>query len=344
MASILVADDDPVSSLILSRALGRAGHSVAIAATGLEAVERLRDGNFDVLVTDWMMPELDGLELIRLVHRRFVPVPVIIMITCLDSREAQAHVLESGADEFLVKPVSPREAVEAVARGLARHQHAALRSTEFRAALHADRTVPCDAPFPLVAVAANAGGPSAIRLFLRGLPETAASACFVLAQHLQPQMLQALVPVLQRETPLRITLGTHGMRLEPGQVILAPGSHAVTIGRNATIELTQDPEGANESVAVDALFRSAADAFGAACMAVVLTGMGRDGTLGAARVRARGGTVLVAMPVQHVASAMPESVIRAGHASAILPVERLGEAAGQALAAMPLLATAGAPA
>jgi chemotaxis response regulator CheB len=337
VAKILVVDDDAVSALVLTRALTQAGHEVEMASTGLQAFEQLRGGTFAVLVTDWMMPDLDGLELIRRVHQHLVPAPVIVMVTCLESPQAQAHALASGADEFLVKPVSPKEAVDAVRLALTRHRDAGFPSGDVRATIRPRRSTPTAAPFPLVVVGANAAGPAALRLLLRGLPREASCAALVLAQHLQPQMLVALVEVLQRETRLEVVLGTPGMALQPGRVILGPGTHDIEIAaRMRCIELTAGSADAHVRPAADPLFRAAAETFGPACIGVILTGMGRDGTLGAAAIRARGGTVVVVAPGPLVASAMPESAIRAGHASVVVPVDRIGEAVGREIVAAPV--------
>jgi two-component system chemotaxis response regulator CheB len=340
MARVLVAEDDPVSAILVSRALGQAGHRVAIARNGLEALQQLQAEAADVLVTDWMMPELDGLELIRKVHQRFDPVPVIVMLTCIDMPQARAHALDSGAEEILTKPVRPQELLAAVDRGLARRAQMEQPTDEFLSPFVPAAPSGHAPAFPLVVVGANAGGPAALRLLLRNLPTSAEQAAFVIAQHLQPQMLDSLVPALQRETRMPVSLAVHGQPLTPGTVLVAPGGrHACISADGRRVELNADPEENHVRPAADPLFRSAAAAYGPACIAVVLTGMGRDGLAGTSRVRAAGGSVFVTTPAPTIASGMPESVFRAGLATSAVPLDSMGPVIGQAIEALERSAT-----
>ena len=333
MAKILVADDDAVSALLISRALEAAGHECTVAGTGLAALAGLKRSPYDVLVTDWMRPELDGPELVRRVHQSFDPVPVIVMVTCLSMPEAHAHALEAGVDEFLTKPVRAQELVAALDKALARRQQMEVPTGEFLKAFTMPPKPAVGPRFPFVVVGANAGGPSALRLLLRGLPPKAAGAAFVIAQHLQPQMLESLLPILQRETDLPVSLAVDGSELVPGRVLVVPGAqHGCISSDGGHVELNNDIEENHVRPAADPLFRTAAAAFRERLIAVVMTGMGRDGTAGAARVRAVGGQVLVVAPGPQVASAMPESVIRAGFATAVVPLPTMGQAVGAALA------------
>lgn len=332
IAKILVADDDAVSAFLITRALESAGHECTVAKTGLAALACLKRSPYDALVTDWMMPELDGPELVRRVHQSVDPVPVIVMATCLSMPEAHAHALEAGVDEFLTKPVHAKELVAAFDHAFARRHQTEVPSEQFLETFTLPPKPAVEPRFPLVVVGANAGGPSALRLLLRGLPPEAGGAAFVVAQHLQPQMLESLVPILQRETGLRVSLAVHGQQLTPGRIFVTPGGkHACISSDGGRVELNDDVEENHVRPAADPLFRTAAATFRERLVAVVLTGMGRDGTAGAARVSAAGGQVLVAAPGPQVASAMPESVIRAGFATAVVPLVSMGQAVGAAL-------------
>lgn len=330
MANVLVADDDPVSGLIAARALGQAGYTVSVVHSGLEALDALQRTSYDAIVTDWMMPDLDGIELIRKVRARFDPVPALVMLTCLGSAEARWHALESGADEHVVKPASPRQIVESVARSIARRGEGPITAP----VLAMRRTqAPSPAAFPIVVIGANAGGPAALRLLFRGLGASASNAAYVIAQHGQAQFVTSLLAPLREATPMRVEIATAGHALAPGLVLLAPGGqHAMISEDGARIELSADAEEHHVRPSGNRLFRSAARASGPSCIAVVLTGMGGDCLDGAAAVRNAGGMVLVATPGPQVAAAMPERVIRAGLASAIVGVQAMGEAVSHHLA------------
>jgi len=107
---ILIAEDQPTAALFLRRALERMGHEVAIAPDGEAAWHMIRDGGAPLLISDWMMPHLDGLELCRRLRGldagRYT---YIILLTSLDRKEDRLTGLRAGADDFLTKPPDPDE-------------------------------------------------------------------------------------------------------------------------------------------------------------------------------------------------------------------------------------------
>ena len=114
---ILIAEDDATSALLLQRTLIKGGYDVTVARDGIEALAAIKQKPFDALITDWMMPCMDGIELTRQVR---AIVNVIIVITALDSVEAKAHALEAGADDYLAKPYQLRKVLEVLENCLAR--------------------------------------------------------------------------------------------------------------------------------------------------------------------------------------------------------------------------------
>lgn len=106
---VLLADDDKVSAKIVSLGLERAGFLVTIVADGRAAEERLAAESFDAFVTDWMMPERDGIDVVR--RMRSGPSrgaePFVVVMSVLSIPSARAHAVEAGADEFLAKPFAP---------------------------------------------------------------------------------------------------------------------------------------------------------------------------------------------------------------------------------------------
>ncbi len=107
---ILIADDDPVARLVLKNTLTQFGHEVIEAENGAQAWTRYRDHDVRVLIIDWMMPELDGLELSRMVRseRRSTYV-YIIMLTILEGKGSYLQTMDAGADDFISKPIDPDE-------------------------------------------------------------------------------------------------------------------------------------------------------------------------------------------------------------------------------------------
>lgn len=116
---ILVADDDPDIRRLLDRTLSNAGHRVALACDGLEALEICRKEFYPIVISDWLMPEVDGVQLCseirKLSHRGYV---YIIMLTSKDDKKEIITGLEAGADEYLVKPFQKGELLARLNTGI----------------------------------------------------------------------------------------------------------------------------------------------------------------------------------------------------------------------------------
>lgn len=103
MLCILVAEDDPETRSFVARGLGELGHTVTVAGNGTDALHLALTGAFDVVVLDRMLPELDGLSVLRRARAGGIEVPVL-MLTALARIEERVGGLEAGADDYLVKP------------------------------------------------------------------------------------------------------------------------------------------------------------------------------------------------------------------------------------------------
>jgi diguanylate cyclase (GGDEF)-like protein len=107
---VLLVDDDPFIIRVISDSLEEMGYSVVTARNGREALELAENGNYPLIISDWVMPEMDGIELCRRIRSSRSPqYTYIILLTSLDSRDSIIRGLEAGADEYLVKPVNPAE-------------------------------------------------------------------------------------------------------------------------------------------------------------------------------------------------------------------------------------------
>jgi phosphoserine phosphatase RsbU/P len=107
---ILVAEDDTVSRIVLSESLRRLGHEVIAAENGMEAWNVCASQHIPMLISDWMMPEMDGLELCRRIRSgQPSSYTYIIMLTALSGKANFLEGMRAGADDFVVKPFDPDE-------------------------------------------------------------------------------------------------------------------------------------------------------------------------------------------------------------------------------------------
>jgi two-component system response regulator MprA len=123
MPSVLIVDDDPKLLKMLQRTLTYEGLNVSTATNGLEALPLVHSQHPDMIIVDWMMPKMDGVSFIQRL-RDDENKTLILMLTARDAIENRVEGLESGADDYLVKPFAPAELVARV--------HAMLRRVESR--------------------------------------------------------------------------------------------------------------------------------------------------------------------------------------------------------------------
>ncbi|MEN9204011.1 MAG: SpoIIE family protein phosphatase [Thermostichus sp. DG_1_6_bins_120] len=123
MATILIVDDDPTIRLVLKRCLERQGYTVEMATSGLEGIEQAHLISPGLIICDWMMPDIDGLEVCRRIKAdpKF-STTFFILLTARTEVEDRVQGLDAGADEFLSKPIDPNELQARVRAGLRLHQ------------------------------------------------------------------------------------------------------------------------------------------------------------------------------------------------------------------------------
>jgi two-component system response regulator ResD len=112
--SVLVVDDEPTIGEVVARYLQRAGYEARIAQNGARALELHADRPADLIVLDVMMPQIDGIEVLRRIRRHEDPGPAIILLTARGEEADRITGLGLGADDYVVKPFSPRELVARV--------------------------------------------------------------------------------------------------------------------------------------------------------------------------------------------------------------------------------------
>ncbi|MGY1601482.1 chemotaxis protein CheB [Geodermatophilus sp. SYSU D00815] len=176
----------------------------------------------------------------------------------------------------------------------------------------------------VVVIGASAGGIEALQQVVAALPADLPAAVLVVV-HVQPSSESVLPRVLSRVGALPARHPREGDRLEAGEILVAPPDRHMVV-RDSRVHLSSGPRQNRQRPAVDALFRSAATAYGPGVVAVVLSGALDDGAVGAAVVAANDGTVLVQEPSEARVSSMPRAALRAVRRARALPSAELGPA------------------
>jgi two-component system, chemotaxis family, protein-glutamate methylesterase/glutaminase len=327
---ILVAEDELTNSILLKRILTKAGYMVVAAHNGVEAYKHMENETFDALLTDWMMPQMDGIELIRKVRQTIEDVPLIIMITALVSDGARQYALESGADDYIAKPLDVDELLTRVKDGLDRKQQE--MPSRYNPVI--TNVTDIKPSFVGVVIATSTGGPPTLIETFKNLPEDTPAA-FYIVQHGPPWMLETFAQRLQRETPLRVNLAIHNLQSEPCNIYIAPGDRHLRINpHDLRLQLDDGPKENYVRPAADPLFRSASAAFGKYCIAVILTGLGRDASQGAAQIASHQGLIIVQDPATAIAPSMPRTVIETGIVHRLVPLQSMSAEIIKAIAEM----------
>ncbi|MEU6380825.1 chemotaxis protein CheB [Streptomyces sp. NPDC046909] len=183
-----------------------------------------------------------------------------------------------------------------------------------------------DAPpydhFEVVALASSAGGINALGTLLGAL-DADLPVPVLLVQHLDPRHRTVIAEVLDRRTPLSVKLAEDKERPRPGTVYIAPPDRHLLVGPAGRLALTDTELVHFVRPSADLLFESVAGAYGPRAIACVLTGTGKDGSMGVDAVKSRGGTVIVQDPATAEFKGMPDAAVGTGTVDFVLPLEEI---------------------
>ena len=328
---VLVVDDSVVARAVLRRLLERAGdfEVVAEASSADQALEKLRHHWADIVLLDINMPGTDGLTALPdLVEAANGARVVIVSGDCAEGASATIKALALGAADALLKPDAARlggSFGDLLATRLRRLGRATPRAPNVRR-LGANDRPPQRVParrgaVECVAIGSSTGGIHALAGFFATYPKASATP-LLLTQHLPPPFMPFFAAQVSDMVGRRAQVAQSGLRIVPGMVLVAPGDGHLTLIRSGAdvrvrIDSTPQPSGCQPSV--DPMLASVGQVYGQAGVGVVLSGMGRDGVIGAEALVAAGGEVLAQDQASSVVWGMPGVVAQAGLASEVRP-------------------------
>jgi len=317
---ILLVDDSALVRGILRQVLEEAGHQiVGQASNGQRGVELNRELTPDLVIMDFNMPVMDGLAATRAIMAD-QPVPILIFST---EGRIGFEAVAAGAVEFLTKP-QISELNDGVFLKLFLERIRNVAQAKPRGGVTPVRTPWMGAPggsSPVIVMGASTGGPQAVHQILEALPAGFPLA-IALVQHLEAGFDRSYAQWLQESCALPIRLAGPQEGPQPGTVLIAPvGSHLRCEG--AGFVLWDGPAVLNQKPAVDVLFKSAAEVWGARAIGVLLTGMGSDGADGCVALRRAGGLTLVQDEASSAIYGMPKVAADRGGASEILSLDAI---------------------
>jgi two-component system, chemotaxis family, protein-glutamate methylesterase/glutaminase len=357
----MVVDDSVVIRGLISRWIGAEPDMMVAASlrTGLDAVQQLERINPDVAVLDIEMPELDGIAALPklLAKKRDL---IVIMASTLTRRNAEISfkALSLGASDYIPKPESTREPAAAeifhhdliqkirslgakLRRAAPPHVSPPLAPTQPHGEKPGDaapapriaaaqpvvarRAFGLQAPRALV-IGSSTGGPQALMTLVADLGPVIDRYPVLITQHMPPTFTTILAEHLARSSRRPAHEAIDGEPVKPGQIYLAPGGRHMRVvrhGAEAAIALDDGPPVNFCKPAVDPLFMSAIEVWHGGTLALILTGMGSDGTRGGKEIIAAGGSVIAQDEATSVVWGMPGAAANAGICAAVLPLSQI---------------------
>lgn len=339
---VLVVDDSAFVRKIVAQMLRRSAEIdvVGTARDGEEALELAERLRPDVITLDLVMPRMNGVEFLKRQNERR-RIPVVICSIAHESGEMALEAFEAGAVEFVQKPTAlATDRVYEIADELAGKVIAASRvtlrqdlETVAAGSSAAQRPKSNGAPGTVVTdvivLGISTGGPQALRRLIPQLPGNF-PVPIAMVLHMPVGYTAMYAQRLDAICAVRVIEASEGDLLEAGTVWLAPAGQHLTFVRGADgatrAHLDLRPSDTQHRPAVDVLFRSAADVFGSRVLGVVMTGMGNDGLLGAAHIKAQGGRIATEAESSCVVYGMPRAVVEASLSDRTAPLEEMAMA------------------
>lgn len=309
------------------------------AVNGQEGVDKARLHKPDIITLDIEMPVMDGLTALRKIRAECHPRPAVLVCSSLTSagshealkalRMGAADVIAKDGSNFTLSADRIKDDLLAKLKAIAAGASVKLDDTALKAKGIIERTHRFRPDqFDLLAIGSSTGGPPVLETIISALPADLPIPAIV-AQHMPATFTKSLSERLDQESAVTVVHGEDGMPLLPGTVYIIPGGkhgrvRKVGLARLA-LEISGEPAAALYKPSVNELYASAAKVCGKRTLALILTGMGDDGTLGAKDLKAAGGLIIAQDMPSCVVYGMPKSVAQAGLADGSLSPDEIAQ-------------------
>jgi two-component system chemotaxis response regulator CheB len=331
---LMIVDDSTVARAVLSRMVESdpAFEITAVAGTAEDAIEALGECRVDVVVLDLEMPGAGGLKSIpRIIAAAAGAKIMIVSSLAEDGAEQTVAALALGAADTMPKPGTGRfngkfsEILLAKLKGLGYASAQAPLSVTRTEGPQAPLRVMATDPIDVLAIGASTGGIHALGVLFNALPERIGVPILV-TQHLPIPFMSVFARQLGAVARRDAVVAEDGMPLLPDRILVAPGDAHLTLEPGhvrPVVRLTHSRWSSGCMPSVDPMLASVGAVYGSGALGVVLTGMGRDGVEGAARLVACGGSILAQDEASCAVWGMPRAILEAGLACAVLPPDKI---------------------
>ncbi len=324
MIKILIVDDSAVIRAFLKKIINLDERFTLVGevADGQKAIEACSSLKPDLVIMDINMPIMDGITATKRIKLLAEP-PIIVVFSTEDSSSAGYKAIGAGAIEVIKKP----ELHDMDSNFFKRFcdKLAALGQKKKKPVdMNAISVQPKSKSYKLLLIGASTGGPLAVQRVLKDIG-TPFPLPILITQHIDKTFDKNFARWLSDTTGQNVVIPEENAKLENGVAYLAPAGKHMVLNASGTIHLSDTERVHFLKPAVDPMFMSAAKVFGEKCMAVLLTGMGSDGAEGCVEIKNAGGYTVAEAASSCVVFGMPKAAIMAGGATAVLPLDKIGE-------------------
>ncbi len=336
MIRVLVVDDSKVMQDYIKFILSSDPEIeiVGVANNGEEALAAVLNLKPNVITMDIHMPKMDGLEASRRIMET-QPTPIVIVTSSLSIYESAYafHALEAGALTMVPRPPGSddpnaeflyRELITTVKLMSQVKVITRPKIKEPRQLAGIDST-PSQDVFKLIAIAGSTGAPLVLKDIMMGLPKSL-PVPVIIVQHMAAGFIEGMAKWLNQATGFTTRVAVHGESLQSGVAYLAPDQFNMGVDNNAKVVLTDSDyeHGARQSASY--LFRSVAQVFGKSAIAVLLSGMGKDGAVELKKLKDCGAVTIAQDEKSSVVWGMPGEAVIIGGACKVLPSSQIAPA------------------
>lgn len=341
---VVVVDDSAFSRRTISKMLEGISEIevVGYATNGEEGIQKVIALKPDLVTVDLEMPKMDGFTLLRILTSRF-SMPVIV-ISALSGADKVFRALELGALDFIAKPSSgasidllhiqgdlQQKVLQVVNLKKCvvqrRHPHPIVEQLEQQ---ESSQRVGGNArllqhPIDIVAIGASTGGPPALQSIFSSF-ERKFPFAVVVSQHMPAGFTRAFAERLNRSSQFEIKEAEDGDPVLHGRVLIAPGGFNLVfeVSGGQVIARIVSPTSADRYIpSVDVMLESCASIYRKRMVAVILTGMGNDGSKGVRVVKEQGGYVIAESDETAVVYGMPREAVATGLVDRVVPLQRV---------------------
>lgn len=330
---VVVVDDSAYNRRNIADILVQSGEAEVIgkAMDGEEALRLALSLKPDLITLDLEMPRMDGFTFLRILMSK-QPTPVIV-VSSYARRDNVFKALELGAIDFIAKPDRQLLSDTSELRQEFVQKLHMARSLQRATSLRQPRpftpeVTPPPAEVPprwLVGIASSTGGPTALLEIFGRLSDRSPTAILI-AQHMPDKFTRTFAERLNKRGPFRVSEAQTGDSVSAGSAFLCPGRQCMEVSYTGQeLRLRTSPPAPSDRYvpSADRLLQSIATVQSIRTVAVILTGMGDDGLVGARAIHEAGGTVVVESPESAVVNGMPGAVHRAGLAHRVLSLPEI---------------------